>query len=104
MFNAVANALQWIIHKHGVDWIVHYLDDFLCAGPPGLALCSEGLWKMLECCQALWVPVASEKLESPATTLTYLGIEMDMVNMQLLLLPQDKLDRVKAVVDQWFVH
>ena len=103
IFNAVADALQWIIHKHGVDWIVHYLDDFLCAGPPGSALCSEGLSKMLECCQALGVPVASEKIEGPATTLTYLGIEMDTVNMQLRL-PQDKLDRVKAVVDQWLVR
>ena len=55
---------------------------------------------MLECCQA---PVASEKIEGPATTLTYLGIEMDTVNMQLRL-PQDKLDRVKAVVDQWLVR
>ena len=55
---------------------------------------------MLECCQA---PVASEKIEGPATNLTYLGIEMDTVNMQLRL-SQDKLDRVKAVVDQWLVR
>ena len=44
--------------------------------------------------------VASEKTEGPATTLTFLGIEIDTVQSQTLL-PQDKLDCLKSTIALW---
>ena len=38
IFTAVADALQWVMLKHGVSWVAHYLDDFITVGPPGLPL------------------------------------------------------------------
>ena len=29
LFNAVADALEWCIHKQGVGMVHHYLDDFV---------------------------------------------------------------------------
>ena len=34
IFNAVTDALEWIIRKNGVREPCHYLDDFLVLGSP----------------------------------------------------------------------
>ena len=34
IFSALADALAWILKDRGVAWQLHYLDDFLFAGPP----------------------------------------------------------------------
>lgn len=51
-------------------------------------------------CAKLGVPVAQEKCEGPATTLTYLGIEIDLVAMELCL-PVDKLRRIREKLANW---
>ena len=35
IFNAVADALEWLISKEGVECNYHYLDDFTILGLPG---------------------------------------------------------------------
>lgn len=100
IFSAVADALLWIMFKRGVECGVHYLDDFLVAGPPGSPRCASSLGAALETCEILGVPVAAHKTVLPATTLTFLGIEIDTVAGQLLL-PQEKLLRLKATISSW---
>ena len=39
IFNAVADAVEWIVKQQGVDCVQHYLDAFLVIGQPG----SKGL-------------------------------------------------------------
>ena len=34
IFNAVADALEWILKHRGIRYIYHYLDDFIVLGPP----------------------------------------------------------------------
>ena len=35
IFNRLASAIRWILHNnHKVEYLLHYLDDFLTAGPP----------------------------------------------------------------------
>ena len=36
LFNAVADALLWMMGQHSVKEAMHYLDDFLVFGSPGL--------------------------------------------------------------------
>ncbi len=33
IFTAVADALEWIIRSKGVEWLSHYLDDYVLLGP-----------------------------------------------------------------------
>ena len=33
IFTAVADAAEWIVRREGVDFIIHYLDDFLLMAP-----------------------------------------------------------------------
>ena len=46
------------------------------------------------------MPIAPKKLEGPATTLTFQGIEMNLVAMSLWL-PAEKLTKLRLVVANW---
>ena len=65
LFNAVADAVEWILQQAGVVDIIHYLDDFLLVGAPGSPECAESLAKLLELFKELGLPVALDKLEGP---------------------------------------
>ena len=75
------------------------LDDFLTCGKPATDECLESLQTMVEICRNLGNlgdPLAIEKLEGPATCLTFLGIVIDTI-LQELRLPEDKLKRCREV-------
>ena len=74
----------------GIEFIYHYLDDFLCTGPPGKNTCRRSLDTMMRACEELGLPLASEKVEGPASCLIFLGIELDSNAMQIRL-PDRKL-------------
>ena len=86
IFNAVAEALEWILRSRGVHFVIHYPDDFLLLGPPRSDECQQALLTTLATCHELGVIVASEKLEGPTTCLTFLGIEFNSLSMALKLL------------------
>ena len=77
LFNAVADALEWILRKRGISHVIHHLDDFLVFGTPGSEECSQFLECMRETCEELGIPLALEKVAGPCTQLTFLGIELD---------------------------
>eukprot|EP00731_Ephydatia_muelleri_P034262 Em0053g8a len=80
--------------------LIHYLDDFLLAGPPGQPTCSESTETMLRVCERLGIPVALDKLEGPATTITFLGITIN-TTLQQLRLPPDKLQEMTLLIKSW---
>ena len=100
LFSALTDAMMCFLHDRGVRSAVHYLDDFLVMGPPGQNGCSEALTTTLVLCEELGFPVAPEKTEGPATTLTFLGIEIDAEKLQLRL-PQVKLSQLAAIIAGW---
>ena len=100
IFNAVADALESIMISRGAAQVFHYLDDFIMVGPPGSPQCSTSLDTALAVCSDLGVPVAPHKIERPTTCLTFLGIEIDTVEMQLRL-PPPKLGRLKDLLETW---
>ena len=100
IFSAVADALAWVMAARGIKWQLHYLDDFLFLGPPRSATCSWALQQALTTCKLLGVPVAGHKIEGPATSLTFLGIQINSVDMTLSL-AEEKLARIRALVSAW---
>ena len=100
IFSAFANALAWVALQLGVDTQIHYLDDFFIAGPLGSPLCDQSYHQFRECCQILGIPVVTDKLVPPATTLVFLGIEVDSHNLQLHL-PPEKLCRIQTLISSW---
>ena len=100
IFTAVADGLMWIMGHQGVRSAIHYLDDYLFFGNPNSGEYAETLQLALQLCECLGVPVALNKLEGPTTLITFLGILLDTVAMELRL-PQEKLQRLKGLIQQW---
>ena len=101
LFNEYADALQWILgHNYGLSNTIHYLDDYFLAGPPGFTQCAAHLQQLLQVCERLGIPVAMDKVEGPATTLTFLGLELDSERQQIRL-PPTKLEELLTELHEW---
>ena len=93
IFNTFAIALAWIVLHFGrLAFLIHYLDDYFLANVT-TAGCRHDMDVFLDICKQLGVPIADDKLEGPATRITYLGIEIDTVAMTIRL-PADKLEKI----------
>ena len=58
VFNAVADAMQWIFEQHRVKPMLHYLDDFLVIGAPITRECKQALETALGLCRRLGIPIS----------------------------------------------
>ena len=100
LFNQFAQALHWIVANNYKLQLIHYLDDFFIVDQPRLDHCAVAVETMLRVCNNLSIPVAMEKLEGPATTITFLGIEIDSTTHQLRL-PDSKLTSLQDELWGW---
>ena len=91
LFDTVASALEYIFRAQlQNDSIIHYLDDFLFAGPPQADTCRDSLAGAESLCSQLGVQTKVEKRTPPTTCITFLGIELDTV-AQTARVPPEKL-------------
>ena len=91
LFNTVAIALEYIIKSQlNTQYVIHYLDDFLFAGPPDSHTCGDIQQGAEVLCEHLGIQTKPEKRTFPTTCITFLGIELDTV-AQIVRVPQDKL-------------
>ncbi len=101
IFTRFADVLQHIFIEHGgVDYILHYLDDFLLAGPPESNSCDRNLSRCFSLAEELGVPIAPNKTEGPATSITFLGFILDSVKQELRL-PPEKIAKARASLSSW---
>ena len=70
------------------------------SGPSWQSRCGDNLHRMLAVCQRLGVPVAESKCAGPASTMVFLGFEIDMMS-RIIKLPTPKLQRTLALVKEW---
>lgn len=92
-------AMKWKDNIY-IDGCLPYLDDFLLIGPPHSPVCKQDLDTFMQLCDNLGIPLASEKLEGPSTSLNFLGICLDTAHMEIRL-PMDKLLRIQTTSAQW---
>ena len=100
IFSAVADALLWIMHQNGVSYALHYLDDFLFAGEALSSVCEDNLERGLSTCCILGVPVAPDKVQGRSSVITFLGIEIDTISLQLRL-PESKVSELLQTLTEW---
>ena len=51
IFSAIADALEWVLTKYGVTFILHYLDDCLTIGKPESKECKQNLETIQKVCR-----------------------------------------------------
>ena len=100
MFNAVADALQWIFERPGVKRNPLLRRIFVLSAPSDSHECRDALKSVLETSARLGVPIASHKTEGPASVITFLGIELD-TEACTLHLPEEKLVQLKREILRW---
>ena len=80
--------------------MAHYLDDYITMGPPDSDVCGRNLDTMLATCARLGVPTASGKCAGPASSLVFLGFELDTEAL-VVRLPSPKLEQTQRLVQEW---
>ena len=97
IFNAIADAVEWIPKEAGDDTDLHYLDDYLLIGAPASAECNQALEPLLQVFDELGLPIT---VEGPVTQLTFLGFELDSTAMEVRL-PAVKLYTLQVLLSSW---
>ena len=100
LFTALGDAIEWIATKRGAVWLRHYIDDFVAVGQSGTDQCERTMAVFKETCLRLGMPLDENKEEGPSEVLTFLGIEIDSVRMEVRL-PQEKLTEMRALLKRW---
>ena len=97
IFEAFSTAVEWIAKNElKVAGIAHILDDFLIISNS----MNQGYTDLLgfqTMCETLGIPLAPEKTEGPASSLTFAGIELDTI-ARTARLPAEKLEKAIALV------
>ena len=95
LFEKLSTFMEWELkHRTGTENVVHYLDDFLVAGKADTDECSQLMDSYRYMCKEFGVPLAEEKTIGPSTLLTFLGLDIDTVNM-LVRVPTEKLQKLQ---------
>jgi len=94
LFTALADAVQWAAQQQGVEYVFHYIDDFITVGRPDSAECATNLATITRVCYTMGLPIETKKTEGPSTCITFLGIEIDSTAMEIRL-PANKLALLK---------
>ena len=100
IFNAVADAVEWILKEAGISVVFHYLDDFLLIGAPNSAECAQSLSILVHTFNELGLPAALDKLEGPTMVHTFLGLELDSRLLEVRL-PAVKLAELHVLISSW---
>lgn len=101
IFNSIADMVEWIlVNSYQIPHLLHYLDDFITAGPPRSLQCAQNLATAMEVCQRLRLPLHPGKCVGPSMVLTVVGIELDSYN-QVARLPQEKLLAIQNLIGSW---
>ena len=72
----------------GVSYLDHYVDYFITVSRPGTDEHSNNTRIMHQVCAEAGAPAEEDITEGPATTLPFLGIEIDTIAMELKLPPE----------------
>ena len=93
IFQAISDAIAWIVEHKTKKPNVNYLDDYLFAAALK-ALCDQHIESFLKVCQDINFPVAMEKTFWGEELMVFLGLLLD-ARRQVICIPKNKL--IKAL-------
>lgn len=102
IFNLFAEALHWILQRNIPARVRHYLDDFLSIFAPDVppSQVETALAWAIQLGVSLGLKFQLTKVVGPATTLEFLGLELDSIAMEVRL-PADKLAYLIELLAVW---
>ena len=101
IWETFATFLHWLTEtKAGLSTLDHYLDDFIFAGEKNSEDCKKLMDRFRSLCYEIDIPLADDKTIGPVTTLTFLGIEINTMEM-LMKIPQDKIEELLNIIQSF---
>lgn len=101
IFERFSTAIEWIAKTHlNISDIIHILDDFFMIGPQASEKCLKDLTSFLTFCKKVGIPIKAEKTVYPTTCITFMGLELDSVEMEARL-PPDKLIKARQLLNKY---
>jgi len=103
LFESFSTFIHWLVSfKTGIQTLDHYLDDFIFGSAAGSNNCNMLVSTFEEVCTEMGVPVAVEKSVGPTTVLTFLGLELDTVQMTVRV-PAKKVEELLKLLQNCLV-
>ena len=99
IFSRLSEFVVRAMRRRGYSKVFSYLDDFIVVGDT-YEECQTGALALIEFLRDLGFFIAWKKVVTPSAQVTYLGIEIDSVKMQVSL-PKVKLDKLKRLVHRF---
>ena len=99
IFHRLTQAIRRIINRLYGASIIAYLDDLLVIAP-SYDECNTLLHQLITLLRSLGFSIAWEKVVSPTQQLTFLGIDINSVSMQITL-PADKVQEVQNLINKF---
>ncbi len=84
IFDMLSEAICWILsNNYAIPHLIHLLDDFLIISPPEAI--PAPISSQSKIFSELGIPIAQEKTLGPATSIEFLGINLDSVKSEVSL-------------------
>ena len=99
IFSRLSEFVVRCMARRGYHQVFSYLDDFLVVGDTRHS-CQEGLNSLPKLLRELGFYIAWKKVVRPSQLVTYLGIQLDSVLMEISL-PEAKLRKVRDIVQDF---
>lgn len=96
-FNDITRFLATYLSENYDIFIVQYLDDFLCLDR-SLDRCAFAQRCIIDMLRYVGFYISWKKIQAPSHVITFLGIEIDSLKMELRL-PQGKLEKLSVMLD-----
>ena len=66
IFSSLADLLEWILkHNYGINFLLHYLDDFHTLGPPNSPVCQDNVNTCVQLFSEWGIPLQKINLRDP---------------------------------------
>ena len=94
----MATFLHWLTSFiSGLNTFDHYIDDFIFVSEGDTGNCAERMHCFKDLTAEIWVPLAEDKTADSTTKLSYLGFEIDILDM-VICIPRHKVGSLIQLV------
>ena len=96
IFTAVADAFHWVVLQAGMEYMFHYVDDFIT-----IASTNKKCQEAMQTVHTVGIRTRStDGAQEDGGSGTFFGVEIDTVAMEAWL-PQEKLAELVSLLEKW---